>query len=151
MADEKDIAKYQEAIARAWERLGYPKDLAKIRVEIGDTEESEDLELLAQRIRNDYIILEKNKCAQAYKLLGDIRMKQGHTAKAFEFYIQAADYAKHSYVKKELARIILQDLSKGSTKAVVYARRADGMEFMNHWLDKYGSIEDIQRLVNAII
>ena len=45
----------------------------------------------------------------------------------------------------------MKDLSEGSKKAASYAKRTDAADFLNDWLDKYGSIGDIQKLAKKLV
>lgn len=145
---ETDV--YRMALNRAWKRLGYPEELAGYRTDIIYTEEAADLELLAEEIRG-YQIRHKERQGEAYKLLGDIRRKQGQTEASFENYKKALDTSKHAYVKKEVARIYLNDLYSGGRKASLYAKNGDASEFLNNWLKKYGSSEELKELVNRLL
>lgn len=144
---ENDL--YRKAMTEAWKRLGYPEQLAKLRTELVYTDGDSELEWLAEEIRGCKILKECR--AEVYKVLGDTRRKQGRTAEAFENYFKALKHVKHSYVKTELARIFLADLYRGSRKCSAYAARTDAMEFMNNWLNKYKSQEDIQALIKKLM
>ena len=109
------IPVYCEALKKAWERLGYPAALARLRVKMLFVDKTEELELLCEEIRS-YTIL-KGKQAEGLKLMGDVRMKQGQTAAAFESYRKALMEAESSFVKKELETIFLEDLIQGSRAA----------------------------------
>ncbi|MFR8312413.1 MAG: hypothetical protein ACLVBP_08755 [Ruminococcus sp.] len=54
-------------------------------------------------------------------------------------------------MRTELSRIFLTDLYEGSKRAAVYAKAGDASEFLNQWLGKYGSIEEIQQLVKECL
>ncbi len=146
----KETDVYRRAMIQAWKRLGYPEELARYRTEIIYTEDQGELEWLAEEIRG-YKIRDKAKQGQAYKLIGDIRRKQGQTEQAFENYRKALEYAGHSYVKKELSRIFLNDLYRGGRRLSQYAKKGDAAEFMNTWLNKYGSIEELKDLVGSLL
>ena len=83
--------------------------------------------------------------------MGDVRMKQGQTAAAFESYRKALMEAESSFVKKELETIILEDLSQGSRAAAAYAKKTDASGYMDAWLGKYGSQEELRELINKIV
>lgn len=144
----KETDMYRKAMTRAWRRLGYPQELAKLRTELVYTEEQSELEWLAEEIRNFQI--NKDKRAEVYKLVGDVRRKQGQTEQAFDNYFKALEYARPSYVKTELSRIFLADMYRGSRRASVYAASGDASEYLDSWLGKYGSLEDIQKLLEKI-
>lgn len=143
------IPVYCEALEKAWERLGYPAELARLRVKMLFVDKTEELELLCEEIRS-YTIL-KGKQAEILKLMGDVRMKQGQTAAAFESYRKALMEAESSFVKKELETIILEDLSQGSRAAAAYAKKTDASGYMDAWLGKYGSQEELRELINKIV
>lgn len=143
------IPVYCEALEKAWERLGYPAELARLRVKMLFVDKTEELELLCEEIRS-YTIL-KGKQAEVLKLMGDVRMKQGQTAAAFECYRKALMEAESSFVKKELETIILEDLSQGSRAAAAYAKKTDASGYMDAWLGKYGSQEELRELINKIV
>ena len=145
--EEKEI--YCEAMVRAARRLGYPKELGRLWSMMLCLREQSELEWLAEEIRGYQIYRESR--AEVYKLIGDVRIRQGRTKEAFENYRKALEYAKPSYVKTELVRIFLKDLSEGSKKAASYAKRTDAADFLNDWLDKYGSIGDIQKLAKKLV
>lgn len=147
--EAKNIPVYCEALEKAWERLGYPSEVARLRVKLIFVDKSEELELLCEEIRN-YMIL-KDKQAEVLKLIGDVRMKQGQTAAAFESYRKAIRESGSSYVKKELGNIILEDLYQGSRAATAYAKKVDATGYMDAWLGRYGSKEEIQELINKIV
>lgn len=147
--EAKNIPVYCEALEKAWERLGYPSEVARLRVKLIFVDKSEELELLCEEIRN-YMIL-KDKQAEVLKLIGDVRMKQGQTAAAFESYRKAIRESGSSYVKKELGNIILEDLYQGSRAATAYAKKVDAIGYMDAWLGRYGSKEEIQELINKIV
>nr|WP_294530203.1 LicD family protein [uncultured Blautia sp.] len=146
---QKNRELYGPALTKAWERLGYPGELAKLRTEILYTEEPGELEWIAEKVR-DYQI-HKDKLAQVYKLAGDARKKQGQTAQAFENYRKAMEYAGKSYARKELSSLILQDLYMGSHKMAEYVASGKGEEFLDAWLSKYGTVEDLKKLVRSCV
>ena len=82
---------------------------------------------------------------------GDVRRKQGQTRSAFENYFKALECALPSYIKMELSRIILEDMYKGSRRATFFAKKADATEFLNVWLDKYKSQENIRTILDIIM
>lgn len=66
------------------ETSGYPEELAQLRTEIICTGEESELEWLAEQVRNR--LIHKEERAYVYKLVGDIRKKQGQIKSAFENY-----------------------------------------------------------------
>ena len=95
---------YRKALTRAWKRLGYSDELAELRTQIICTGEESELEWLAEQVRNRQFRREEKACA--YKLVGDVRMKQGQTREAFANYKKALEYEMPSYVRTELYRIL---------------------------------------------
>ena len=70
---------------------------------------------------------------------------------AFQNYLEALRQNGSGFVRTELSRIFLTDLYEGSKRAAVYAKAGDASEFLNQWLGKYGSIEEIQQLVKECL
>lgn len=140
---------YKKALTRAWKRLGYSKELAALRTQIICTGEESELEWLAEQVRNRQFRKEEKACV--YKLVGDVRMKQGQTREAFANYKKALEYEMSSYVKTELYRIFINDLNDGSRQAKSFAKKADITVVLDNWLDKYGSIEDVKRIVQLVM
>ena len=140
---------YKKALTRAWKRLGYSKELAALRTQIICTSEESELEWLAEQVRNRQFRKEEKACV--YKLVGDVRMKQGQTREAFANYKKALEYEMPSYVKTELYRIFINDLNDGSRQAKSFAKKADITVVLDNWLDKYGSIEDVKRIVQSVM
>ena len=140
---------YKEALTCAWQRFGYPKALAEGRTRILCSEEEGEMEYLAEEIRS--FLVHKEWQGEVYKLLGDIRKKQGRTREAFENYFLALDHEPHPYIKNELSRIFLEDLYDGSRRTGFFAKKADVTDFLNSWLDKYKSQEELQELLKRIL
>ena len=99
-------------------------------------------------MRNRQFRKEEKACV--YKLVGDVRTKQGQTREAFSNYKKALEYEMPSYVKTELYRIFINDLNNGSRQAKSFAKKADITAVLNSWLDKYGSLEDIRKIVDLV-
>ena len=70
---------------------------------------------------------------------------------SFENYFLALDHEPHPYIKNELSRIFLEDLYDGSRRTGFFAKKADVTEFLNSWLDKYKSQEELQKLLKRIL
>ena len=145
---EKGKERYRAALTRAWERLGYPKELAQIRTDLIFTKETGDMEWLAEKAKDCQI--RKEKRAQVYKLIGDIKRKQGQTDAAFDNYKKAVDCGGKGYVNIELYRIFFADFLEGSKRAAAYAKVLDASEYLDHWLGRYGSTEELQQLVKEL-
>ena len=146
---EKKREYYRKALTRSWKRLGYSKELAKLRTQIICTSEEGELEWLAEQVRNRQFRKEEKACV--YKLVGDVRMKQGQTKEAFSNYKKALETEMPSYVKTELYRIFINDLNNGSTQAKSFAKKTDITVVLDNWLDKYDSIEEIKRIVQTVL
>lgn len=146
---EKKREYYRKALTRSWKRLGYSKELAKLRTQIICTSEESELEWLAEQVRNRQFRKEEKACV--YKLVGDVRMKQGQTKEAFSNYKKALETEMPSYVKTELYRIFINDLNNGSTQAKSFAKKTDITVVLDNWLDKYDSIEEIKRIVRTVL
>lgn len=147
-APEKKREYYRKALTRAWKRLGYSKELAKLRTQIICTSEESELEWLAEQVRNKQFNKEEKSCV--YKLVGDVRMKQGQTREAFVNYKKALESQMPAYVKTELYRIFINDLNDGSRQAKSFAKKTDISVVLDNWLDKYGSIEEIKQIVQTV-
>ena len=139
---------YRKALTRAWRRLGYPKELANLRTQIICTGEESELEWLAEQVRNRQFRKEEKACV--YKLVGDVRMKQGQTKEAFSNYKKALEHEMPSYLRTELYRIFINDLNDGSRQAKSFGKKADIMIVLDNWLGKYGSIDDIKKIVHTV-
>ena len=139
---------YRKALTRAWRRLGYPKELANLRTQIICTGEESELEWLAEQVRNRQFRKEEKACV--YKLVGDVRMKQGQTKEAFSNYKKALEHEMPSYLRTELYRIFINDLNDGSRQAKSFGKKADIMIVLDNWLGKYGSIDDIKKIVQTV-
>lgn len=139
---------YRKALTRAWRRLGYPKELANLRTQIICTGEESELEWLAEQVRNRQFRKEEKACV--YKLVGDVQMKQGQTKEAFSNYKKALEHEMPSYLRTELYRIFINDLNDGSRQAKSFGKKADIMIVLDNWLGKYGSIDDIKKIVHTV-
>ena len=107
------------------------------------------MEYLAEEVRS--YLVHKQWQGETWKLLGDIRRKQGQTKEAFEIYFKALEHMQHPYLKTELAGIFLRDLYNGSKRSAFFAKKSDVSEFLDVWLDKYKSQENIQELLKKIM
>ena len=54
------------------------------------------------------------------------------------------------FIRTELARIFFTDLYEGSRRAAVYAKAGDASDYLDQWLGRYGSIEELQQLVEKL-
>lgn len=140
---------YRDALTRAWQRFGYSRAGAQYRTRLLCTEEESELEYLAEEIRS--LQINKKHLGEACKLFGDVRRKQGQTSEAFENYFRALECELPSYIKTELSRIILEDMYKGGRRAAFFAKNADAAEFLDAWLGKYKSQENIRMILSEIM
>ena len=51
----------------------------------------------------------------------------------------------------ESAKDIINDLKDGSRQAADSGKKSDIQAVLNGWLDKYGSLEDIQALASKLV
>lgn len=146
---EEHLRIYEEALCILWEKLGYEKDFAALYTRILMCEDIEELEALAQKIFPEDFRGEKK--AQAYKLLGDIRMKQGQSAAAFAQYFAAEQLAEGAWLRKELSLNFLGDLYRNGKKLCAYATNVDVRPLLDAWLDKYGSLSELKDFVKKLV
>lgn len=125
---------YREALTLAWKRFGYPEVLADCRTRFLCTDEVSDMEYLAEEVRS--YLVHKQWQGETWKLLGDIRRKQGQTKEAFENYFKALEHMQHPYLKTELAGIFLRDLYNGSKRSAFLQRNPMYRNFwMSGWIN----------------
>ena len=138
----------KDVLTVIWARLGYPLPLARLRAEITLTDDEEGLKQIGVRLRK---LEERGRDkAAAGKLLGDLALKQGCVKEAFRCYIDALWTADFDRLRYELENILLEDLRQGEARFHKLARRHDVTAFLDGWLDKYGSLEEIQKLVRRL-
>lgn len=123
---------------------GYPRGLARLGAEMLFTVEREKLQGIAERLR-EYEDNGKDT-AIVCRLEGDAQYRMGCTGQAFFFYQKALDHQMFPEDREEIADLILWDLYKGGRKAAAITKKADAMEFLNKWLDKYGDLQQLQEL-----
>ena len=76
-----------------------------------------------------------------------ILLAQGKVTEAFGCYRLAMRELPQGTVREQLRRLILDDLVRGQAKLRVIAAKTDAGEYLDGWLDKYGSLKEIQSLV----
>ena len=135
------------AMVKGRERLGFSAKAAESYAELLFTDKTEDLEKLETKVRK--LCSDSKEDGEYCLILGEILLKEGLTNQAFSFFLKGRKTASE-YVAQELDRIILQDLKEGSKSASAYAARGDAREFLDSWLGKYGTLEEIQDLINTI-
>ena len=149
-SDIRDV--YSMAMNRAWECLGYSQELSELCTKSVLTDTIDELELLESKARH---ICHCNQDPYSHKVLGDILLKQGRTAEAFESYFKAVKNLKmtgdEAYIKTELAMIILDDFNKGSKAVAIAAPKTDASRLLDSWLNKYGSLDNIREIITGII
>ena len=140
---------YLDICAYGAEKLGFSGKLAKLGTELLYTEDMQKLEeLLSQVLEQE----SKEECKPAASLIaGDILYKQGKTCEAFSYYRKALKKDAPEYVRIEGADRVLKDLKDGSSYIRSFGRKQDLTEFLDAWLDKYESLEEIKELLKAIV
>ena len=140
---------YLDVCAYGAEKLGFSRKLAKIGTKLLYTENMQKLEeLLSQVLEQE----SKEECKPAASLIaGDILYKQGKTCEAFSYYRKALKKDAPEYVRIEGADRVLKDLKDGSSYIRSFGGTQDLTEFLNAWLGKYESLEEIKELLKAIV
>lgn len=140
---------YLDICAYGAEKLGFPRKLAKLGTELLYTEDMQKLEeLLSQVLEQE----SKEECKPAASLIaGDILYKQGKTCEAFSYYRKALKKDAPEYVRIEGADRVLKDLKDGSSYIRSFGGKQDLTEFLDAWLGKYESLEEIKELLKAIV
>ena len=140
---------YLDICAYGAEKLGFSRKLAKIGTKLLYTEDMQKLEeLLSQVLEQE----SKEECKPAASLIaGDILYKQGKTREAFSYYRKALKKDVPEYVRIEGADRVLKDLKDGSSYIRSFGRKQDLTEFLDAWLGKYESLEEITELLKAIV
>lgn len=140
---------YLDICAYGAEKLGFSRKLAKLGTELLYTEDMQKLEeLLSQALEQ----ASKEECKPAASLIaGDILYKQGKTCEAFSYYRKALKKDAPEYVRIEGADRVLKDLKDGSSYIRSFGRKQDLTEFLDAWLGKYESLEEITELLKAIV
>ena len=140
---------YLDICAYGAEKLGFSGKLAKLGTELLYTEDMQKLEeLLSQALEQ----ASKEECKPAaFLIAGDILYKQGKTCEAFSYYRKALKKDAPEYVRIEGADRVLKDLKDGSSYIRSFGRKQDLTEFLDAWLDKYESLEEIKELLKAIV
>ena len=140
---------YLDVCAYGVEKLGFSRKLAKIGTELLYTEDMQKLEeLLSQVLEQE----SKEECKPAASLIaGDILYKQGKTCEAFSYYRKALKKDAPEYVRIEGADRVLKDLKDGSSYIRSFGGTQDLTEFLDAWLGKYESLEEIKELLKAIV
>lgn len=151
---EEDI--HKTALAQAWVQLGYSPEMAGIRAEMVWADEQQEIELLSEKLEaciadsKDGHAVSRQQTGEEYKLLGDLRSKQGRSVEACSYYQKALEYPLPVCVKDEISTILLSDWYTGSKKAAVYGKKTDVTEYLDFWLDKYESLENIRQLADKL-
>ena len=140
---------YLDICAYGAEKLGFSRKLAKLGTELLYTEDMQKLEeLLSQALEQ----ASKEECKPAaFLIAGDILYKQGKTREAFSYYRKALKKDAPEYVRIEGADRVLKDLKDGSSYIRSFGRKQDLTEFLDVWLGKYESLEEITELLKAIV
>lgn len=140
---------YLDICAYGAEKLGFSGKLTKLGTELLYTEDMQKLEeLLSQALEQ----ASKEECKPAaFLIAGDILYKQGKTREAFSYYRKALKKDAPEYVRIEGADRVLKDLKDGSSYIRSFGRKQDLTEFLDAWLGKYESLEEITELLKAIV
>lgn len=140
---------YKEALGCLLKEDGYSSELAEIRASILLTDRCEKLEVLSARLKE----LEKDQQQSGivWKLTGDVKSKLGCTKQAFACYEKALEYPLGRWDLEAVSETILNDLYQGGKKAKALAKRTEASDFMDKWLDRYGSLEQINTLVKKLM
>lgn len=142
--DEEAQALYLEGLVKVLEKSGCSTAMARFGAEIRIAGDPQALEKLLERS------MERDPSGEdegtLKKLQGDIFFRQGRTDQAFEKYREALALSLPPQVRNRLQKTIMRDWYHGGRKLLVYARKTDASRYLDHWLGKYGSLEDIQHL-----
>ncbi len=153
---EKDVpGQYYSTLARVMVRSGLPRSLALISARLPFTEDYEEMEEMRYQVENAVssvqgtgsVPMKRGPAGYHHKVLGDILLAQGKVTEAFGLYRQAMRELPQGSVQEQLRRVILDDLVKGQAKLRIVAAKTDAREYLDGWLDKYGSIREIQTLL----
>ncbi|MBR2765588.1 MAG: LicD family protein [Blautia sp.] len=155
--DQDVPGQYYSTLARVQIRSGLPRSLAAVSARLPFTEDYETLEEMRYQVENEavsvfgeaFVSREVTRGQGGYyrKVLGDILLAQGKVTEAFGCYRLAMRELPQGTVREQLRRLILDDLVKGQAKLRVIAAKTDAGEYLDGWLDKYGSLKEIQSLV----
>ncbi len=117
-----------------------------------------DITFFEARLNKDTAILATGNDAvcifvndEADKDTLDILYKQGKTCEAFSYYRKALKKDAPEYVRIEGADRVLKDLKDGSSYIRSFGGKQDLTEFLDAWLGKYESLEEITELLKAIV
>ena len=142
--DGEGKALYLEALTKILEKSGCSPAMARFGAEIQTAGSRQELEELLKKSESREASGEDEGVLR--KLQGDIFFRQGHTDTAFGKYLEALTFALPLQVKEKLQKTIMRDWYHGGRKLSVYAGKTDASRYLDHWLGKYGTLEDIQRL-----
>lgn len=140
---------YKEAMANLLKEDGYSSELAEMKTDILLTDQYEKLELLLERLKG--IEGDGQQQGIILKLTGDVESKLGKTMQALVSYRQALEYSLPSGDFEKISEWILNDLSQGGKKVSMLAQKTDASDFMEKWLGKYGSLEQLKVLEKKLI
>lgn len=141
---EEERALWMENLAKVLERSGYGERMAGFGAEVQMTGDMRELERLLKKSRDTEVAGEEQGVLT--KLQGDILFRQGQTDQAFNKYREALTMSLPGPVREKLQKTIMRDWYHGGRKLAVYAAKTDASRYLDHWLGKYGSVEEIQQL-----
>lgn len=146
---QTDSMLYLDACTLGAKKLGFSEDVARLGTKLLSTQKMDQLEELLSET------LEKEAgaaCPNEVSLVaGDILYKQGKTVDAFSCYRKAMKKDAPEYVRMEVADRVLKDLKDGSSYVRSFGKQQDISGFLDAWLGKYGSLEEIRSLLKAIV
>ena len=140
---------YLDACTFGAEKLGFSEAVAELGTKLLYTEDMDQLEALLSKIQEK--AAEEACRSEADLVAGDIFYKQGKTADAFSHYRKAMENDAPEHVRMEVADRVLKDLKDGSKYIRSFGKKQDISEFLDAWLGKYGSLEEIRALLTAIV
>ena len=146
---KEEISVYLEIYTMGMEKMGFSAELSEICAELICTEGNNELENLLERTLRSK--KEEGQQVNMYLIAGEIRKKQGMTLKAFEYYKTGMLLNDSGYAGEKLKEIILTDLSAGNKYIRSYGKKLDVSEFLDTWLGKYGSLDEIQTIMKTIV
>ena len=123
--------------------------MAELGTKLLYTEDMDQLEALLSKTREK--AAEEACRSEADLVAGDILYKQGKTADAFSHYRKALEKDAPEHVRMEVTDRVLKDLKEGSSYIRSFGKKQDLSEFLDAWLGKYGSLEEIRALLTAIV
>lgn len=146
---QSDKMIYLDVCTFGAEKLGFSEEMAELGTKLLYTEDMDQLEALLSKTGEKAA---EEACRSETDLVaGDILYKQGKTADAFSHYRKAMEKDAPEHVRMEVTDRVLKDLKEGSSYIRSFGKKQDLSEFLDAWLGKYGSLEEIRALLTAIV